>query len=138
MTKLCPRGKAAAKRKFKVYPSAYANAYASKICAGKIKDPSGKKRKDWGPKKASKGAIMKKPIKAGLGLMMLAGKKNRRKVRNKMKDENLQFVSPGLYAMSSLSIGGMPESTGSHIQQEIDGESFTNPSAQAYYKDLLG
>ena len=37
MTKLCPRGKAAAKRKFKVYPSAYANAYASRICAGKIK-----------------------------------------------------------------------------------------------------
>ena len=35
MTKLCPRGKAAAKRKFKVYPSAYANAYASKVCAGK-------------------------------------------------------------------------------------------------------
>ena len=56
MTKLCPRGKAAAKRKFRVYPSAYANAYASKICAGKIKDPSGKKRKDWGPKKASKGS----------------------------------------------------------------------------------
>ena len=44
MAKLCPKGKAAAKRKFKVYPSAYANAYASKICAGKIKDPSGKKR----------------------------------------------------------------------------------------------
>ncbi len=41
--KLCPRGKAAAKRKFDVYPSAYANAYASKICAGKIKDPSGEK-----------------------------------------------------------------------------------------------
>ena len=53
MTKLCARGKSAAKRKFKVYPSAYANAYASKICAGKIKDPSGTKRKDWGPKKAS-------------------------------------------------------------------------------------
>ena len=53
MTKLCPRGKAAAKRKFKVYPSAYANAYASKICAGKIKDPSGTKRKDFkGPKPA--------------------------------------------------------------------------------------
>ena len=51
MGKLCPRGKAAAKRKFKVYPSAYANAYASKICAGKIKDPSGVKRKDFkGPK----------------------------------------------------------------------------------------
>ena len=47
MTKLCPRGKAAAKRKFKVYPSAYANAYASKVCAGKVKDPSGVKRKDF-------------------------------------------------------------------------------------------
>ena len=64
MTKLCPRGKAAAKRKFAVYPSAYANAYASKICAGKIKDPSGVKRKDFrGPKPAGKamgGRIMKK------------------------------------------------------------------------------
>jgi len=60
MTKLCARGKAAAKRKFKVYPSAYANAYASKICAGKIKDPSGVKKKDWGPKKAFLGGLMKK------------------------------------------------------------------------------
>ena len=61
MTKLCPRGKAAAKRKFAVYPSAYANAYASKICAGKIKDPSGKKRKDFrGPKpKAAGGGKIK-------------------------------------------------------------------------------
>ena len=59
MTKLCPRGKAAAKRKFKVYPSAYANAYASKICAGKIKDPSGVKRKDFkGPKPAAEGALI--------------------------------------------------------------------------------
>ena len=58
MPKLCPRGKAAAKRKFKVYPSAYANAYASKICAGKIKDPSGTKRKDFkGPKRAMGGVI---------------------------------------------------------------------------------
>jgi len=57
MTKLCPRGKAAAKRKFKVYPSAYANAYASKICAGKIKDPSGVKRKDFRGSKAKGGLI---------------------------------------------------------------------------------
>ena len=57
MTKLCPRGKAAAKAKFKVYPSAYANAYASKICAGKIKDPSGVKRKDFRGKKAKGGLI---------------------------------------------------------------------------------
>ena len=59
MTKLCPRGKAAAKRKFRVYPSAYANAYASKICAGKIKDPSGVKRKDFRGSKAAGGIIEK-------------------------------------------------------------------------------
>ena len=37
MAKLCPKGKAAAKRKFKVYPSAYANMYASKVCKGKVR-----------------------------------------------------------------------------------------------------
>jgi len=36
MAKLCPRGKAAAKSKFKVYPSAYANMYASAVCSGKV------------------------------------------------------------------------------------------------------
>jgi len=61
MTKLCSRGKSAAKRKFAVYPSAYANAYASKICAGKIKDPSGVKRKDFKGSKP-KGAYMGKFI----------------------------------------------------------------------------
>ena len=44
MTKLCPKGKAAAKRKFKVYPSAYANMYASGVCSGKI-TPGGKRNK---------------------------------------------------------------------------------------------
>ena len=68
MTKLCPRGKSAAKRKFKVYPSAYANAYASKICAGKIKDPSGLKRKDFrGRKPAAMGGMMR-PSYMGGGL----------------------------------------------------------------------
>ena len=42
--KLCARGKAAAKRKFKVYPSAYANMYASAVCSGKV-TPGGKKGK---------------------------------------------------------------------------------------------
>ena len=67
MTKLCPRGKAAAKRKFSVYPSAYANAYASKICAGKIKDPSGVKRKDFKGRKPK--AVGGRVYKAGGGLM---------------------------------------------------------------------
>ena len=35
MGKLCPRGKAAAKARFKVYPSAYANMYASAVCREK-------------------------------------------------------------------------------------------------------
>ena len=43
MGKLCPKGKAAAKRNFDVYPSAYANLYASAVCSGKIK-PGGKKK----------------------------------------------------------------------------------------------
>jgi len=55
MTKLCPRGKSAANRKFKRYPSAHAYAYASKMCDGKIKDPPGIKRKEYrGPKPAGK------------------------------------------------------------------------------------
>ena len=58
MTKLCSRGRSAAKRKFKIWPSAYASAYASKICAGKIKDPSGMKRKDWKPKGAYMGKFI--------------------------------------------------------------------------------
>ncbi len=43
-TKLCARGKAAAKSKFKVYPSAYANGYAVSVCKGKIKGLDGQKR----------------------------------------------------------------------------------------------
>ena len=70
MTKLCPRGKAAAKRKFKVYPSAYANAYASRICAGKIKDPSGVKRKDF---KGRKPSAMGGRIMAAKGFPDLSG-----------------------------------------------------------------
>jgi len=43
-TKLCARGKSAAKSKFKVYPSAYANGYAVQVCKGKIKGLDGKKQ----------------------------------------------------------------------------------------------
>ena len=44
MAKLCAKGKAAAKRKFRVYPSAYANMYASGVCSGKI-TPGGKRER---------------------------------------------------------------------------------------------
>ena len=42
-TKLCSRGKAAAKSKFKVYPSAYANGYAVQVCKGRMPGLDGKK-----------------------------------------------------------------------------------------------
>jgi len=101
MTKLCPRGKAAAKRKFKVYPSAYANAYASRICAGKIKDPSGVKRKDFKGRKPAQdgGSIgigpfsrrktfreLKEPVRTPImGAKTKAGENARKMFNLKMK-----------------------------------------------------
>jgi hypothetical protein len=43
-TKLCSRGKAAAKSKFDVYPSAYGNGYAVQVCQGKKPGLDGKKK----------------------------------------------------------------------------------------------
>ena len=43
-TKLCARGKAAAKSKFDVYPSAYSNGYGIQVCQGKKPGLDGKKR----------------------------------------------------------------------------------------------
>ena len=123
MTKLCPRGKSAAKKKFKVYPSAYANAYASKICAGKIKDPSGVKRKDFkGPKPAGakKGkAIMivigigkKKKVdkKMGGGMptaggMSAMGRLQKARMMNKGGDAKIKKVITGLHKASALHKG---------------------------------
>ncbi len=58
MGKLCPRGKAAAKRKFDVYPSAYANMYASAVCSGKV-TPGGKKKKKKATAKKTGGGLRK-------------------------------------------------------------------------------
>ena len=43
-TKLCARGKASAKAKYDVYPSAYSNGHAVQVCKGKIKGLDGKRR----------------------------------------------------------------------------------------------
>ncbi len=43
-TKLCARGKSAAKSKFDVYPSAYANGYAVQVCKGRMRGLDGKKK----------------------------------------------------------------------------------------------
>ena len=42
-TPLCSRGKASAKAKYDVYPSAYANGHAVQVCKGKIKGLDGKR-----------------------------------------------------------------------------------------------
>ena len=42
-TPLCARGKASAKSKYDVYPSAYANGHAVQVCKGKIKGLDGKR-----------------------------------------------------------------------------------------------
>ena len=134
MTKLCARGKAAAKRKFRVYPSAYANAYASKICAGKIKDPSGVKRKDFkglkpagkklggetkvkvnevikGLKKASKThaaqaeTLSTLKLKYGGGKDMGAKKKKKKKARDKY-DNRLEDLPRGLQIDTTTNMTG--------------------------------
>ena len=72
MAKLCAKGKAAAKRKFKVYPSAYANMYGSAVCSGKV-TPGGKKKR----KKAMGGGMMdmsRTMYKTGGGACKLAMK----------------------------------------------------------------
>ena len=43
-TKLCARGYAAAKSKFKVFPSAYSNGYAVQVCKGRMPGLDGQKR----------------------------------------------------------------------------------------------
>ena len=70
MAKLCAKGKAAAKRKFSVYPSAYANMYASGVCSGKI-TPGGKK---GSRKKAMGGGMMERTMYGTGGSCKLAMK----------------------------------------------------------------
>jgi len=156
MTKLCARGKKAAKLKFAKYPSAYANAYASKICAGKIKDPSGKKKKDWGPKTktANKGGEMKRTVKkAGLGLLMLAneikkqGKKEGRRQAAEGQSQDKQYqeylASKNASEPKNVKTGDIIELTDTFEGHEVKGGSIqgdygSNSSMQNYYKDLLG
>ena len=95
MTKLCPRGKAAAKRKFAVYPSAYANAYASKICAGKIKDPSGVKRKDFKGRKPAMGGGIMRPKMMGGGLMEATQRLKRQGLKSGSKGCKLAMKGKG-------------------------------------------
>jgi hypothetical protein len=127
MTKLCPRGKAAAKRKFAVYPSAYANAYASKICAGKIKDPSGVKRKDFkGPKPAKLGAMMKYKSGNQVKINKVAGALRKASKLHAGQAKTLSTIKAkeGTY-------------TGSYIKSEVGGKKISNKSYESYYKGMI-
>tara|TARA_R100001594_G_scaffold142084_1_gene188712 strand:+ start:655 stop:1050 length:396 start_codon:yes stop_codon:yes gene_type:complete len=129
MTKLCPRGKAAAKRKFKVYPSAYANAYASKICAGKIKDPSGVKRKDFrGPKPAGKAIGGEAKIKKVIGGLKKASKLHAAQAKS------LQSV---VKASSGKFTQTLEPYTGTYIKGNLAGHEVSNESYKNYYKGML-
>ena len=133
MTKLCPRGKAAAKRKFRVYPSAYANAYASKICAGKIKDPSGVKRKDFrGRKPAAEGGPMDKDDKKKKenSIELIKKRKDSKKeALEKMKKE--LGMKAGGRAMGAA--GGMMVAKAKAIMEELG----TGPGAMKTVKKLI-
>ena len=158
MTKLCARGKAAAKRKFSVYPSAYANAYASKICAGKAKDPSGLKRKDWGPKKKNTGGM----AGAGSGEGRLQKEKIAKlkkesskiikdiysKHKPKKKYERLPQSRDKMQPSKSMLVDYSKKVTkieknskggyiGSHIKSDLAGTPVSNKSYESYYKDLI-
>lgn len=52
--KLCPRGYCTAKLRFDVYPSAYANGYASQVCNGTIPDYDGITENSYDTKKTTK------------------------------------------------------------------------------------
>ena len=119
MTKLCPRGKSAAKRKFKVYPSAYANAYASKICAGKIKDPSGKKRKDFRGPKPMKAAIGAIALGAGLLGAKKFMKKKSKSFSPKLKDATLPI---NMLEEKKKSLGMVGMKTGGGFDAGIPGK----------------
>ena len=87
MAKLCAKGKAAAKRKFKVYPSAYANMYASGVCSGKV-TPGGKRQKknEGGPIVSGSTNLrktfreLKEPVKSSMTKVKSKAGDNARKI----------------------------------------------------------
>jgi hypothetical protein len=125
MGKLCPRGKAAAKRKFKVYPSAYANMYASAVCSGKKPDGSypkcgrsgGEKRKKY-PKcvPIAKARAMSKGQKASA-------------VKRKQQAGNTG-PKPSNVATIKKAGGGY---IGPNISGSYDGVKLSNPTYRSYY-----
>jgi hypothetical protein len=98
MAKLCPKGKAAAKRKFKVYPSAYANMYASAVCSGKV-TPGGKKKR----KKAfNGGSIDRDPPKKESSKTVTKTKAN---LRRDLKNTRTNAMGGGMMTQPRVMYG---------------------------------
>tara|TARA_R110000824_G_scaffold160936_1_gene335912 strand:- start:494 stop:880 length:387 start_codon:yes stop_codon:yes gene_type:complete len=114
MAKLCPKGKAAAKRKFKVYPSAYANMYASAVCSGKV-TPGGKKKR----KKAMGGGMMNeriglkhgtyKVVPPSKGFVKYVTKEEQRKIdaANEKANKKIREQSRGGQGRATVMDGGV-------------------------------
>jgi len=139
MTKLCPRGKAAAKRKFKVYPSAYANAYASKICAGKIKDPSGVKRKDFKGRKPAMGGGMMNRTKFDKGGGADTGKIGELKSKLGVLENKVKRTSERLKKRTERAGGGLMEATSRLKRQGLGmGGSVCKIAKRGQNRDAVG
>ena len=136
MAKLCPRGKAAAKRKFKVYPSAYANMYASAVCSGKI-TPGGKK----GRTKKSEGGKIKKVFPTNPSREQEARDYYTRKFGSKKAKAELGAKTRDRRKVKKVhgkKEGGVMEPYfGSMISGTVDGKKLSNPSYKKYYGSLL-
>ena len=110
MAKLCPRGKAAAKRKFKVYPSAYANMYASAVCSGKV-TPGGKKKR----KKAMGGGMMDKRMGLKFGGPKPLETKMDKKKADQTKNVKKLMTQPSAYDPEKRFIKGTKKIRGGSI-----------------------
>ena len=136
------------------------NAYASKICAGKIKDPSGVKRKDFrGPKPAKTGAYIKinkvasKLEKASKAHAAQARTLRTIKAKNgKHMDDDGRKYGPGP-TFKKPTIKKMPvldrpikkkvlearegEYIGSYVKGDLAGKKVSNKSYRNYYKGMI-
>lgn len=92
--KLCKRGYCTAKRKFKVYPSAYANAYAVQVCKGTKPDWRGVKKRDYSKstrgRKSRRGQKSRQKSKSSRRQKSRRSQKSRRRQKSKRRQKSRQ------------------------------------------------
>ena len=126
MAKLCAKGKAAAKRKFKVYPSAYANMYGSAVCSGKV-TPGGKKKR----KKAM--GIPKETTKSDYLL------KNKVKKVQKSPDKDFKYNNPETKTVKSDRTGKVSEVNKSEpVKGSVGKKKYIKDMKRYHHQDVFG